>query len=188
MAFCHGNACASSAALIVESLCVSTSLALIAFGANLGNPAAQVRAAIAGVRDAFGAPDTFRVSSLWGSRPVDCPPEAPDFVNAVCAIELATHTPPLEILDVLQALEVAAGRVRSVRNAPRRLDLDLIAFGALQVNLPRLSLPHPRAHERAFVVVPAAEVASGFTRPGMNLALGDLALRVPGREGLWRHD
>lgn len=167
---------------------MSTSLALIALGANLGDPPAQVRAAFAGVREAFGAPDTFRVSSLWGSRPVDCPPEAPDFVNAVCALELPAPTPPLEILDVLQALESAAGRVRSVRNAPRHLDLDLIAFGALQLDLPRLSLPHPRAHERAFVVVPAAEVASGFTLPGMDLALGALALRVPGREGLWRHE
>ena len=165
---------------------VNTSLAIIAIGANLGDPAAQVRAAFAGVRDAFGAPDTFRASSLWGSRPVGCPPGAPDFVNAACAFELPAHTPPLEILDLLQGLEAAAGRVRTVRNAPRLLDLDLVAFGALEVALPRLSLPHPRAHERAFVILPAAEVASEFALPGTDLQLAELARRVPGRDGLWR--
>jgi len=186
VAFCHGCVGASSDPSVPEPVHVSTRLALIAIGANLGDPADQVRGAFVALRDAFGA--GLCASSLWGSRPVDCPPESPDFVNAVCAVALPSATPPLEILDALQALEAEAGRVRSVRNAPRLLDLDLIAFGELERVEPRLTLPHPRAHERAFVLVPAAEVAGEFVLPGTNETLEALARRAPGREGLWRLD
>ena len=127
--------------------------AWIGLGANLGD----ARAALAqAVRDIGALPATqvLRVSSLYGSAPVDA--SGPDYLNAVA--EISTALSPLELLDALQAIELGAGRERPYRNAPRTLDLDIVRFADLTMTTERLTLPHPRWNERAFVLQPMAEL------------------------------
>ncbi|GHD01621.1 2-amino-4-hydroxy-6-hydroxymethyldihydropteridine pyrophosphokinase [Pseudorhodoferax aquiterrae] len=128
--------------------------AFVGLGANLGAARASVLAALEQLA-ALPATRLVRASSLYRSAPMDA--GGPDYINAVA--ELATELAPLELLDALQALETAAGRERPYRNAPRTLDLDLLLYGSTEIDLPRLQLPHPRMTERAFVLVPLAEIA-----------------------------
>ena len=91
-------------------------------------------------------------------------PSVTDFINAVAAIE--TSLAPRALLDALLALELARGRTRKFVNAPRTLDLDVLLYGDRQITEPGLSVPHPRMHERAFVLVPLAEIAPDCVVPG----------------------
>ena len=116
--------------------------------------AAEVDAACAAIA-ALPHSRWLGVSGRWCSRPVDS--SGPDYLNAVAAIE--TRLAPRELLAALQAIENAHGRERPWRNAPRTLDLDLLAYGAARIESARLTLPHPRLHERAFVLWPLAEIA-----------------------------
>jgi 2-amino-4-hydroxy-6-hydroxymethyldihydropteridine diphosphokinase len=128
--------------------------AYVGLGANLGDPAQAVREAIARVAQ---LPDTTltRQSSLYRTAPVDA--GGPDYVNAV--VEISTRLAAPDLLAQLQQLELAAGRERPYRNAPRTLDLDLLFFGSGRIDSARLQVPHPRIDERAFVLVPLAEIA-----------------------------
>ena len=140
-------------------------LAYVALGANLGEAQRVVTAAI----EALGAlPGTRLVaaSSLYRTAPVGLLHQ-PDFINAVVALDVldAGLLPPV-LLDHLFAIEAAFGRARSVRNAPRTLDLDLLLFGQAVSNNPRCTLPHPRMSERAFVLAPLAEIAPDLHVPG----------------------
>jgi 2-amino-4-hydroxy-6-hydroxymethyldihydropteridine diphosphokinase len=132
-----------------------SSRAYIGLGANLGAdlPATLTHAA----RALAALPRTHVValSSAWRSARVDA--GGPDFLNAVAALETAIA--PLELLDALQAIELAHGRERPYRNAPRTLDLDLLLYGDVSIDTPRLTLPHPRLAERAFVLRPLLEIA-----------------------------
>jgi 2-amino-4-hydroxy-6-hydroxymethyldihydropteridine diphosphokinase len=128
--------------------------AFIAIGANLGDAAAAVRAAIL----AIGAIERTTVtasSSLYRSAPVDA--TGPDFINAVVAVRTGLTAEAL--LADLQLLELEAGRERPFPNAPRTLDLDLLTHGNTVKDTPALTLPHPRMRERAFVLKPLAEIA-----------------------------
>ena len=128
--------------------------AFVAIGANLGDARDTVLRAM---DELDRLPDT-RVSarsSLYRSAPVDA--GGPDFVNAV--VELQTELDPHALLAELQRLEAGAGRERPYRNAPRTLDLDLLRHGDAVLDTPQLSLPHPRIAERAFVLLPLAEIA-----------------------------
>lgn len=147
--------------------------AFVALGANLGDPREQVERGIEALRHLPGT-QFVRASSLYRSAPVGYA-DQPDFVNAVA--EVTTTLSPRALLDALLALERRHGRVREFPNAPRTLDLDIIAYGACEVNEPELKIPHPRMHERAFVVVPLAEIAPLFEVPGRGLAR-DLVARV----------
>lgn len=137
-------------------------LAFIALGANLDDPGRQVEQAILEL-DAL--PDTRlnSRSSLYASRP-DGYADQPDFVNAVASI--TTRLPPRELLDSLLAIEQRHGRVRTFRNSPRTLDLDILLYNGLSVDEPGLRLPHPRMHERLFVLQPLAEIAPDIVIPG----------------------
>ncbi|ODT34348.1 MAG: 2-amino-4-hydroxy-6-hydroxymethyldihydropteridine diphosphokinase [Lautropia sp. SCN 70-15] len=128
--------------------------AWIGLGANLGAREAALRGALAGMA-ALPGTRVLRVSSLYRSAPVDA--GGPDYLNAVA--EIATTLPPLALLHALQALEQAAGRERPYRNAPRTLDLDILFYGDVHLESAALTLPHPRLHERAFVLLPLAELA-----------------------------
>jgi len=132
--------------------------AALALGANLGDPRSTLRAAVAGLS---AHPDVTvdRVSSLWHTAAVGGP-EQPDFLNAVVLVE--TDLDARALLDLAHELEDAAGRVREVRWGPRTLDVDLLAVGDQRRDDPELTLPHPRAHERIFVLDPWAEVDPGF--------------------------
>ncbi|GBG01046.1 2-amino-4-hydroxy-6-hydroxymethyldihydropteridine pyrophosphokinase [Azospira sp. I13] len=135
--------------------------AFIALGANLEDPAAQLRAALA----ALGAePGIARVrpSSLYRTAPIGA--DGPDYVNAVA--EVLTNLSPHALLQSLFAVEARFGRSRSYRNAPRTLDLDLLLHGETVLASPDLTLPHPRLHLRAFVLVPLAEIAPDLALPG----------------------
>ena len=132
-----------------------SSRAYIGLGANLG---ADLSAALTAAALSLAALPQTRVvalSSAWRSAPVDA--EGPDFLNAVAALD--TGLAPLVLLDALQAIELAQGRERPYRNAPRTLDLDLLLYGDAALDTPRLTLPHPRLGERAFVLRPLLEIA-----------------------------
>ena len=136
--------------------------AFIALGANLGDPAATVKAAFAALAN---LPDSRIVhcSSLYRTAPVGIT-EQPEFVNAVAQLE--TDLAPESLLDALLEIEQRFGRIRAERNGPRTLDLDLLLYGDQFVSLPRLTLPHPRLHLRAFVLQPLAEIAPDLKIPG----------------------
>ena len=136
--------------------------AYIALGSNLGEPRRQLQAGFAALAR---LPDTQLVaqSSLYRSAPVGYL-QQPDFVNAVAAIRTALGARAL--LDALLAVEREHGRVREFPNAPRTLDLDIALYGERVIHEPGLSLPHPRMHERAFVMVPLAEIAPDAVVPG----------------------
>lgn len=135
--------------------------AYVALGANLGETVEHLRAAVAAL-DAL--PDTRVVarSSLYRSAPVGLL-DQPDFINAVVAVDTALA--PLPLLRTLLDIENRHGRVRSVPNAPRTLDLDLLLHDNTQMNSPALILPHPRMHERAFVLLPLLEIAPDLELP-----------------------
>ena len=130
--------------------------AFVGLGANLGDPQQALRAALAGLA-ALPQTQLVRSSRFYGSAPVDA--GGPDYVNAVA--EIATRLTAPELLAQLQAIETAAGRERPYRNAPRTLDLDLLLYGDARIASPALTVPHPRMRERAFVLLPLAEIAPG---------------------------
>lgn len=136
--------------------------AYIALGSNLEDPAAQVAAALTAL-DTLPQSQLRARSSLYRTAPVGYA-DQPDFINAVAAIE--TSLAPRALLDALLALELARGRARKFVNAPRTLDLDVLLYGDRQITEPGLSVPHPRMHERAFVLVPLAEIAPDCVVPG----------------------
>lgn len=130
--------------------------AFVALGANLGDARATLRQAL---HDLANLPQTqlVRASSLYRTAPVDA--SGPDYVNAVA--EIRTQLAAAELLTRLQGLELAAGRERPWPNAPRTLDLDILLYDTLRLDSPVLTLPHPRMYQRAFVLVPLAEIAPG---------------------------
>lgn len=124
-------------------------------------------------------------SSLWKTTPVDCPPGSADFVNAVVALVPHTDESPQSLLQKLQALEKEFGRKpKNVMNEPRPLDLDLITFGNEQRKFPDLTLPHPRAHHRRFVLQPLAEITPHFIFPGHVKTVAQLLNELPSDDSL----
>lgn len=142
---------------------IALDTALVGLGANLGDGAATISAALEALQ-ALPECTLLRASGLYRSTPVDA--HGPDYWNAVAALQCGLS--PLQLLAHLQNIERAFGRVRpeGVHNAPRTLDLDLLLFGANQVRTPHLTLPHPRMHLRAFVLAPLAEIWPDWALPG----------------------
>lgn len=136
--------------------------AYVGLGANLGDPAGQIRAVLDAMRH---APEMGLVksSSLYRSAPVDAPGQ-PDFINAVALVE--TTLAPLSLLRALLDFESRFGRLRSFQNAPRTLDLDLLLYGEAVLDLAELQVPHPRMHLRRFVLAPLVEIAPLVVIPG----------------------
>jgi 2-amino-4-hydroxy-6-hydroxymethyldihydropteridine diphosphokinase len=134
--------------------------AYVGLGANLGDPLQALRRAAAALRARPGV-SLWAASPLYRTRPVES--SGPDYLNAVVAFDTDESAPAL--LKALQALEQAQGRERPYRNAPRTLDLDLLLLGDLCLDTPALQLPHPRLHERAFVLAPLADLAPGLVIP-----------------------
>lgn len=137
--------------------------AYIGVGSNLGDPSANVRAGVAALRR-LGDSAPAAVSSLYRTAPIGIT-DQPDFINAVVALD--TRLAPAVLLRRLLAIERDHGRTRGpVRGGPRSLDLDLLLYGELRRNAADLTLPHPRLHERAFVLVPLLEIAPTLEIPG----------------------
>jgi 2-amino-4-hydroxy-6-hydroxymethyldihydropteridine diphosphokinase len=136
--------------------------AVLALGSNLGDRMANLQGAVDAVAGAAGI--TFlAVSPVYQTAPVGGP-DQPDFLNAVLLVTAAR--PARALLDLAQAAEAACHRVRGVRWGPRTLDVDVIAYGDTVSDDPVLTLPHPRAHQRAFVLVPWHDVEPGAVLPG----------------------
>ena len=149
--------------------------AFVGLGANLGDARATLQAALT---ELVALPHTVlhSSSSIYRSAPVDS--SGPDYLNAVAW--LATRLGPHELLAELQRIEQNHGRERPYPNAPRTLDLDLLLYGEQHIASATLTVPHPRLHERAFVVRPLAEIAPDRVVPGLGRAR-DLLLRVAGQ-------
>ncbi|WP_343642478.1 2-amino-4-hydroxy-6-hydroxymethyldihydropteridine diphosphokinase [Roseateles sp.] len=144
--------------------------AYVGLGANLGDLRRTLEAALADLADVQGL-TLDAVSSAWRSAPVDC--EGPDYLNAVARVR--TDLAALALLDALQAIERRHGRERPYVNAPRTLDLDLLLHGDELLALERLTVPHPRLHQRAFVLKPLLELDPALHAPG----LGALGAHLP---------
>ena len=140
-------------------------LVYIALGSNLGNSREILELAFLRLQSLSAGP--ILKSSLRATAPIDCPPGSPDFLNAVIGlVPFAGETPEL-LLQKLQALEREFGRLpKKVMNEARPLDLDIIAFKSETRNNATLTIPHPRAHLRAFVLQPLAEIAPALVLPG----------------------
>jgi 2-amino-4-hydroxy-6-hydroxymethyldihydropteridine diphosphokinase len=146
---------------------------VIALGSNLGDSLAVLNQAFAKLQ-AF-SPQPLLRSSLWKTEPVDCPPNSPPFVNAVAGLIPFENESPESLLSKLQLLEKTFGRKPKISlNEPRPLDLDLISFGQEFRNNPELTLPHPRAHLRRFVLAPLAEIAPDYRLPGQQQSVSQL--------------
>lgn len=126
--------------------------AVIALGSNIGNSEENLDLAIALLREAT---DVEKVSSYYVTKPVGHEAQ-PDFVNAVCIIE--SQLPAIELLHMLHGIEKAMGRERTIKWGPRTIDLDIIQYGSILSSAEELTLPHPRAFERKFVLEPWAEI------------------------------
>ena len=136
-------------------------VACIGLGANLGDAVAAVRGALRALSATPGM-RLLRASPLYRTAPLQA--QGPDFINAVAEVATTLSAPAL--LDALQAIERAAGRERPYRHAPRTLDLDLLFYGEGSIDSPTLTVPHPRWRERAFVLVPLADIAPGRVPAG----------------------
>jgi len=145
--------------------------AFIALGSNLGEPEAHLRRAIAALA-ALPRTRLEAASSLYRSAPVGHV-DQPDFVNAVA--RLSSGLTPQALLASLLGIEKRFGRERTFRNAPRTLDLDLLLYDAASMDADGLVLPHPRMHERAFVLAPLVEIAPDCVIPGRGPAAALLA-------------
>ncbi|MFQ3232075.1 2-amino-4-hydroxy-6-hydroxymethyldihydropteridine diphosphokinase [Reinekea sp.] len=131
----------------------------IALGSNLENPVSQLNAALDNL-SSLPASQLKQISSLYRSTAVGGPDNQPDYINAACLIK--TNLESLDLLKALQSIEKNAGRVRDIRWGPRTLDLDIIWVEGETSSDPVLTLPHPRAHERAFVIQPLLELGATF--------------------------
>jgi 2-amino-4-hydroxy-6-hydroxymethyldihydropteridine diphosphokinase len=148
-------------------------LSAIALGSNLGNSYATLESALETLAKTPGI--TVQARSHWYRTKAVGPPQ-PDYLNG-CALLEVTRSPE-ELLLCLLAIEIQFGRVRRERNGPRTLDLDLLLFDDLVLETPDLQIPHPRMTERAFVMVPLAEIAPHWQEPISGKAIADLVQTV----------
>src|SRR5580698_4272013 len=133
-------------------------MVFVSLGSNLGDSRKIILDAMARLQKLSSRP--ILKSSLWRTSPVDCPPGSPEFINAVVGFVSKRTETPESLLKKLQKLEKEFGRPpKKVLNEPRRLDLDIITFGDELRDTPKLTLPHPRAHLRRFVLEPLLEIA-----------------------------
>jgi 2-amino-4-hydroxy-6-hydroxymethyldihydropteridine diphosphokinase len=150
-----------------------TAIAFVALGSNLGNSREILNRATTRLQELSTTP--LLKSSLIETAPVDCPPGTPNFVNAAVALTPRAGETPESLLAKLQSLEKEFGRQpKKVLNEARPLDLDLIAFGKETRATAALTLPHPRAHLRTFVVQPLAEIAPDLILPGQTMSVAQL--------------
>jgi 2-amino-4-hydroxy-6-hydroxymethyldihydropteridine diphosphokinase len=140
--------------------------AFLGLGSNLGDRQGHLLKAVSALDDVVA------VSPVYETEPVGGPPGQDDYLNLV--VELDTERSPRELLERAHELEEAAQRVRTVRNGPRTLDVDVLLVGDLVVNEPDLVVPHPRLWERRFVVEPLADLAPDLVPPSVKIASGGL--------------
>ena len=153
----------------------------IGLGANLGDAQQTLRWAVQALAQ-LAQTQLLAVSSLYSTKPIDS--SGPDYLNAVALVR--TQQAPLAFLQALQALELQAGRERPYRNAPRTLDLDIELWGEWRSEDPVLIVPHPRMWERAFVLVPLAEIAPQCVSAELLQAVADQGIERSQSQGWWQ--
>ncbi len=164
---------------------MNSPIAFIALGSNLGNSREIIDAAIERLAKFSSKP--ILKSSLWQTTPIDCPPDSPLFINAVVGIFPKPDETPETLLVKLQQLEKEFGREpKKILNEARPLDLDLIAFGNKVRAKEKLILPHPRAHQRQFVLQPLKEIAPDFILPNQRKTVSELANQLKTDEQMVR--
>ncbi len=160
---------------------MNTTVAYIALGSNVGDSPSILSRAMDQLEKLSLKP--LKRSSLWQTTPVDCPPGSPTFVNAVVGLTVQPGENSSTLLSKLLAMEKYFGRrPKKVLNEPRRLDLDLIAFGNETSARTELILPHPRAHERRFVLQPLNEIAPDLQLPGHRRNVSQLLVALVSKE------
>ena len=150
----------------------------LALGSNLGDRKANLEKALQLLGERLSLE---RVSSLYETEPVGFE-EQSLFLNAVCRVK--TEVGPFQLLSLLKGVEVALGRAPSSPDAPRLIDVDILFYGNLVIETDRLVIPHPRLEERAFVLIPLAEIAPDLVHPVSGESIADLAIKVQGRQGV----
>ncbi len=151
----------------------------LSLGSNLGDRLATLERACDALAEAFGP---LRLSQLYETAPVDCPPGSPSYLNA--CVEIATELPPQALLKVTQGIERQLGRVRSgVYGEPRSCDIDIIYYDTDCVQSEELTIPHPRAHGRAFVLRPLCDIDPALRLPGQDLTVAELLTALPDADG-----
>jgi len=153
----------------------------LALGSNLGDREAHLERGLASLRTR--GVETLAKSAIYETEPVGGPPQGP-YLNLVVLVR--TDLGPEELLRAALAVEAERGRVRTVRDAPRTLDIDILFYGDLVRRLPSLVLPHPRLHERRFVLVPLAEVAPDWRHPILGYSPAELLARLADRSAVER--
>ncbi|GJM13330.1 MAG: 2-amino-4-hydroxy-6-hydroxymethyldihydropteridine diphosphokinase [Pseudohongiella sp.] len=168
-----------------ESVLVAVSL-----GSNLSHqdrrPQELVLSAMQSVSQIGSEP---RLSSLYRSEPVDCPPGSGEFINAGMLLHISADVSAAALLGLLQGIEADFGRQRSAQqNQSRTLDLDIISYGNQELESEDLILPHPRALSRRFVLMPLAEIDAEFVLPGQGASVAQLLASLPAGESVERLD
>jgi 2-amino-4-hydroxy-6-hydroxymethyldihydropteridine diphosphokinase len=154
----------------------SNDVTYLSLGSNIGDRAANLRAAIAAL-PAAGV-RVVRVSSIYETQPVDFLDQA-WFLN--CVVEGETQLPPLELLNGLRGIETVMGSKKAFAKGPRLIDIDILLYGDQTIDAPALSVPHPRMLMRRFVLVPLAEIAPGLRHPSWPATAGQLLQETPDR-------
>jgi len=167
---------------------VSTVTAIVSLGSNLpfsGLSPQQV--VLSAVERLKSISLETRVSSMYLTEPLGCPADTPDFVNAIMLMKLSAERSAADLLRSLQAIEMDFGRQRgAIQNQARSLDLDLISFGNQQLNDSSLTLPHPRALQRKFVLLPLSEISSDLVFPGQTKTVSQLLAQLSSQERVRR--
>ncbi len=160
---------------------MDTVVAYIALGSNLGDRAANLRGAL----EALRAEMTVEAASPWYETEPAYVPDQPRFYNLVC--RASTWLTPMDLFRTLKRLEAALGRQPGLRFGPRVIDLDLLFYDSLALDTPELILPHPRLHERAFVLVPLADLAPDLAHPVLGVTVSELLGRLSEaeRKSVW---
>ncbi len=147
----------------------------LSLGSNLGDRLATLESACDALSEAFGS---LRLSQVYETEPIGCPEGSPAYLNA--CVEIATDLPPDALLRVTQGIENALGRTRSgVYGEPRSCDIDILYYDTETVSAPGLTIPHPRAHERAFVLAPLCDIDATLVLPGQTATVAELLAALP---------